>query len=345
MRFLVATLLLAVIPACGDRPPETLSRTYFVFGTEVSIQAYGQPAKIQPQLAVAQQLLRRRHREWHAWEPGLLDSLNEALASGRCYPVNPPLRALLIQAAELETATGGLFNAGAGNLIRRWGFHTSEFPIRQPPPTPEELAQLTAARPGLTQLIFNPDCIASSNPAVRIDLGAIGKGAAIDEVVDQLRDAGIPAALVNAGGDLRGYGAPGRPWRVAIRRPGSGPARPLAVLHLREDEAVVTSGGYARYVQHEQERYPHILDPRTGLPAAGPLSVTVVAHSASVADAAATALMIGGLPAVAQTRSLAAVQHLLLITDDGCIHVDPALEDRLQWPEAPACVETLDAAQ
>ncbi len=102
---------------------------------------------------------------------------------------------------------------------------------------------------------------------MQLDFGGIAKGYAVDLAVARLRELGIGSAIVNAGGDLRAFGRHGdRPWRVAVRKPGGGT---IGTLEVRQDEAMFTSGNYERFRQDEQERYPHILDPRSGWPVQG----------------------------------------------------------------------------
>ena len=136
--------------------------------------------------------------------------------------------------------------------------------------------------------------LSSTNPTVQLDFGAFGKGYGIDLAIEKLRKMGIENAIVNAGGDLRAIGSrSGTPWRIAIRRPSG--AGVLGVIKTDSDESIFTSGDYERNFVWQGVRYHHIIDPRTGYPAKGVSSVTVIHTDATTADAAATALFVAGM--------------------------------------------------
>jgi thiamine biosynthesis lipoprotein len=129
--------------------------------------------------------------------------------------------------------------------------------------------------------------------SARVDLGGIAKGYAIDEAVAAMRRAGARGGLVDVGGDVRVFGRqPSQsPWEIQLRDPsGTGVVGTLQV----RDSAVCTSGDYFRFAKIAGQRYSHIIDPRTGHPAGGVRSATVVAPNALTADAWATALSVLG---------------------------------------------------
>ena len=133
-------------------------------------------------------------------------------------------------------------------------------------------------------------------PGVELDLGGIGKGYAVDRVVDLLRRRGIASALVNLGGSsVYGLGAPpGREaWEVGIQDP-TDPAKTALTVKLR-DRALSVSGGYARFFERDGVTYAHIMDPRTGRPVQGVLSVAVLTDSATDGDALDNVLFVQGL--------------------------------------------------
>lgn len=132
------------------------------------------------------------------------------------------------------------------------------------------------------------------------------KGWAVDRALDAIRRAGLPAALVNGGGDLAAFGGPlpGEPWRAGIRHPWRADAL-AAVLEVRG--AVATSGSY--------ERGAHLIDPRTGQPAGRAASATVTGPSLAMADALATALAVGGDAALAAVEGLPGYAGYLIRPD------------------------------
>ena len=138
--------------------------------------------------------------------------------------------------------------------------------------------------------------VSFDRPGVELDLGGIGKGYAVDRVVELLRRRGVASALVNLGGSsVYGLGAPpGKTaWEVGIQDP-TDPAKTAVTVTLR-DRALSVSGGYARFFEENGVTYAHILDPRTGRPVQGVLSVAILSDSATDGDALDNVLFVQGL--------------------------------------------------
>ena len=328
----VAVLAVAIAVTACSSPPEPHRATLFVFGTEVEVLLRGVETD-QAELAIArlQAAYQAMHRDWHAWEDGELTRLNEAIAARVPHPVRPDLAQLLRDSQRLERASGGRFNPAIGRLVALWGFHTSDWPVTGPPPAAADVEKVAALQPSTLDLDFSAGEITSRNPAVQLDFGAIAKGMAVDRGCAMLAQAGVPSALISAGGDLRACGPSGdRPWRVGIRLPGSGwPGAVIGGVEVHGDEAVFTSGVDQRYREDAGERWPHIIDPRTGWPVQHVSGVTVLATDGVLADAAATALVVAGpaeWPAVARDMGVDAV---LVVDADGQVQVTPAMQARL----------------
>jgi FAD:protein FMN transferase len=204
--------------------------------------------------------------------------------------VEPGLFGLLRQAVALGAATGGAFDVTAGALSEAWGFFRGPKRV----PDPETLAD-ARARTGQHHLTLDPErrTVAFDRPGVVINLGSIGKGYAIDRAVDLIRDHWWPTpALVHGGrSSLFALGSPpgrfGGRWGIALRNPFH-PEAPLGILYLR-NRGMGTSGAAFQRFQANGRVFGHILDPRTGEPATGPASVTVLAPTAAEADALSTA--------------------------------------------------------
>lgn len=156
-----------------------------------------------------------------------------------------------------------------------------------------------------------------------VDLGGIAKGLIINRGVDVLREAGIQSGIIEAGGDLRIFGNhPVREkWNIAIRHPRSDEGAFFGVL-ATDETGIATTGDYERYFYNDGKRYHHILDPQTGYPAEGCISVTVVAESALLADAYATAVFVLGID-----EGMALIDRLPSV--DGIIIYEE--EDRIQY--------------
>ena len=134
--------------------------------------------------------------------------------------------------------------------------------------------------------------------------------------------------MINAGGDLRVIGQHGeRPWRIGIRHPRKDGV--IAWLDAEANESIFTSGDYERYYIHDGKRYHHILDPRTGYPAAGAISVTVIHQNAGIADAAATALFVAGAEHWHEIARAMDIKYVMLIDTNLRVHMNPAMQKRI----------------
>ena len=163
-----------------------------------------------------------------------------------------------------------------------------------------------------------------------IDLGGIAKGAILEDSVQILRELGVNHAIVNIGGDLTVLGdVNGRPANIGIRSPVA--EKPLASLDVTGGETVVTSGNYERYVEIGGQRYNHILDPQSGYPVEHTVAVTVVHDDAMLADAAATALMVGGAEAFDALTQALDIDFALLIDASGDLRLTRSMDERLHW--------------
>ncbi|TNF54732.1 MAG: FAD:protein FMN transferase, partial [Burkholderiales bacterium] len=174
----------------------------------------------------------------------------------------------------------------------------------------------------------------STDARVQFDLGAIAKGWAIDRALDALARQGHAHAVVNLGGNLAVQGDAGdRPWEIGIRDPLGGGV--IARVATRAREAVVTSGSYERFRWVDDRRVSHIVDPAGGAPVEGLLSVTVLHPSATVADAAATALVVAGPKRWPFVANQMGVRHVLALHDDGQGSMSSAMAARLLLHDSP----------
>lgn len=257
---------------------------------------------------------RRMHREWHPWDPGALSDLNRGLESGGWVRTTPDLVRLIRASKEMERATAGRFHAGIGDLVALWGFHTSDYPVTEPPPAPEAIHRILDRRPTLADLEIDGLRVRNRGPKVQLDFSGIAKGLAVQRACERLAEFRITDALVNAGGDVLVCGPSQRPWRVGIPDPASGV---LTTVELTTPMAVFTSGSDQRFGEFDGERYAHILDPRTGRPARGIRQATVVHPDPVTADAAATALVVAGPAAWRGLAESLGLERVLVVTADG----------------------------
>ncbi len=274
--------------------------------------------------------LQELHSHWHAWQPGRLHEINTALASGQDIELDDAERQLIEQAIRLSELSQGLFNPAIGQLIGLWGFH-SDSPAGVPP-TATEIATLLSRHPEMTDLKLDGNRLSTNNRAVQLDMGGFAKGYATDQAIEIIKQYGIQNAIINAGGDLRAIGSHGdRPWHIGIRHPTS--AGVIAAIDTHTDESIFTSGNYERFYNYNGKRNHHIIDPRTGHPSAGALSVTVIHTNAASADAIATALMIAGPDQWHEIAQQMGARMVMLIDEQLTVHMTPAMQNRVKFEQ------------
>jgi thiamine biosynthesis lipoprotein len=205
--------------------------------------------------------------------------------------VHPEVLPVLRFSLDVAAESDGAFDVTVEPLVRLWGF------LGGKPHVPAEAdIERARARMGYRRVSLAPegDALRFTDDGVRIDLGGVAKGRAVDLARAALTARGVECALVDLSGNMAALGhPPGRDaWVVGIRDP-SDEVPYFARLTLGED-AIATSGDYEQFVDANGHRYGHILDPRTGWPASGLVSVTVLAPSAMAADAWATAFFVLG---------------------------------------------------
>lgn len=235
------------------------------------------------------------------------------LAGDRPVEVEPQLFDLFARAQALSELTGGAFDITAGPLSKVWGFYRRQGQM----PSPEEVEK-ALVKVGYRWLELDESSVRFLKPGMEINLGAIGKGYALDRVANYLRAFGITDFLVHggnssvlaAGNRQRADRRPG--WTVALRHPLKPQVR-LAEIEL-QDQALGTSGSGTQFFHYRGKRYGHILDPRTGWPADKVLSATIIAPAGEQADALSTACYVLGREGTEALCSLRPELGALLVT-------------------------------
>jgi FAD:protein FMN transferase len=237
------------------------------------------------------------------WKPGSdVERINEA-AGKHPVKVSDEVLDVLREARQVSDWTNGKFDITFGALSGLWKFDHDQ--DNQIPNDADVRARLPLI--DYTALDTNPSAgtVHLRRPGMRVHLGGIGKGYAIDRAVQILRDAGLHDFMIRAGGDLYVAGHRGdRPWRVGIRDPRGAADQVFATLDL-SDGTFSTSGDYERYFIEGGRRYHHILDPDRGEPARGCRSVTIVSNRAVLADALSTGVFVLG-----PTAGMALIERL-----------------------------------
>jgi thiamine biosynthesis lipoprotein len=202
--------------------------------------------------------------------------------------VSPETLEIMERAKYISEKTGGAFDPTVGPLMRLWDFREQKMPA------PEEIKE----RIGLVDYRQLDIDTKNSTALLKVkgmsfDTGGIAKGYAVDRAVEVLKQKGIKSGLVAIAGDIRGFGP--KEWKIGIRNPRAADEKSdvMATIVLK-DRAISTSGDYERFFIRDGVRYHHILDPKTGLPARGTWSVSVIAKEAVLTDGLATGVFVMG---------------------------------------------------
>ena len=214
------------------------------------------------------------------------------VAASAATPVEPEVAGVIEAALTIGRQSDGAFDITVEPLVRAWGF------IGGPRRVPSDSEAIAAARlVGARKLHFDPATrsLWFDLAGMRIDLGGIAKGHAVDAAADTLRAHGVTDALVNVSGNMLAIGTPaGRDhWRIGVRDPRDRVPY-FAHVDLRPGEGISTSAKYEQFVAQDGRTYGHIMDPRVGRPADGLIGVTVISPTAMIADGWSTSLFVLG---------------------------------------------------
>lgn len=341
-RSAAAALLLPALAACQREPPAHHSE-WLLFGSPAALDIRDlDPAHADAAATAVMAELAPLQHDWHPWQDGILVRFNQALADRAPVAVPEALQEPLARARTLNARSDGLYDPASGALVRLWGFHTSDYPLRTPPPDAAALAAWTAQPPRLSDLEALPDGrVRSRHPRLALDFNGIAEGLAAERAGAVLHRHGARHALLALGGDVFALGAaPGRPWRVGLRDPRGGV---LASVSLQGPEALFSSGNYQKFrPAADGTRWPHVLDPRSGRPATGTAASAVLHPDPVLADAAATALLVAGADGFAALVARMDLACALLLTDDDTLLITSTLQARIELFRTPARIETLE---
>jgi FAD:protein FMN transferase len=305
----ICSLLLVVLAAFGSETrAEWLSEQEAIMGTAVRVELWHEDETAgRAAIAVVMAEMQRIDKLMSTYkEDSELSRVNREAAK---HPVvvTRELFDLVSRSLEVSEMTAGAFDityASAGHLYNY---------RRKIKPSAEALEEALPAIDYRHVILNNTDTsIAFKHDGVRVDLGGIAKGHAVDRAAGLLKARGIKWAIVSAGGDSRIIGdRQGRPWMVGIRDPRR--EKEMAAILPLSDTAVSTSGDYERYFELDGVRYHHIISPASGRPATGVLSVTVVGRDSTTMDALSTSVFVMGVErGLSLVESLADVEAVII---------------------------------
>lgn len=328
------SLALFLSVATMSPPPEAavVTESRPGMGTLLRVTIVAPPDEAAAGVGAAFAVFDRVDRTMNEWrEDSPLSLLNRRAGQGwTALPAD--LCEVLSIGIEGARSTGGLFDPTWAALSDLWRFDGSE----TAPPDEARLAE-RCALVGWRGLEVRPAAGAGgcearlARPGMRVGLGGLAKGWAVDAAARALRARGLHDFLLQAGGDLYAAGTRGgEPWHVAVRDPRGGPLDAMAALDV-SDRAFSTSGDYEHAFEVGGRRYHHLIDPRTCRPSGASRAVTVLARSAVEAEILGKAVFLeGGRAGVA--RAEAAGAAALVVTGDGEAIVSGSLAERLSRP-------------
>jgi len=231
--------------------------------------------------------------------------------------VSKELIDLIERSIAISTLTDGAFDISYASMDKIWKFDGSMKIM----PSENEI-KASVSKVGYKNIILDKknNTVYLKLKGMKIGFGAIGKGYAADKAKSLLISEGAKAGIINASGDMNTWGKQpnGEDWNVAITNP-LNKNNAFAVLPIT-NSAVVTSGDYEKFVTFNGKQYTHIIDPRTGYPSTGIISVSVFAPKAELADALATSIFVMGTEVGINRINQLSKIACIIIDDEGKIH-------------------------
>ena len=250
------------------------------------------------------------NRQMSNWDATSEVSRFNAAEAGETLRISPEFAQVLGAAHDVHQASEGRFDVAMGTLIDLWGFGVQDAAMRVPGEA--EITDALACCGQLATTALDGTTLTKLNGGAQIYLSSIGKGFGVDLIAKTIEQAGISDYMIEIGGDLyaSGNNPDGLRWQIGVETPAQFDRSIMQVVGL-SGYGMATSGDYRNYFDEAGQRYSHIIDPTTGRPVThDTASVTVLAESAMMADAWATALLVLGRERglkIAQDREIAAL--------------------------------------
>ena len=262
-----------------------------------------------------------------SWDVNSQTSLVNKNAGIKPVKVDSELIALIERSIAIAKFTDDAFDISFASMDKIWKFDGSV--IEMPS---EEIIKASVAKVGYENIILNKQnsTIFLKNKGMKIGFGGIGKGYAADKAKALLISKGVNGGIINASGDLTTWGKQpnGDAWKVGIKNPLN--KDKIFAWFPVENRAVVTSGNYEKFVMINGKRYTHIINPKTGYPSHGVLSVSVFAPKAELADALATSIFVMGNKKGLHFINQIATVDCIIVTDNGKIHYSNNIKNEVE---------------
>lgn len=320
--FLAFLLLLSGCASQGERTGDAAETRFFGMDTDISITAYGKNAG--KALEDTQSKVTELERLWSVSDENSdIYAINHS--QGRPVSITRETEQILSFALDMAEQTDGALEPTIYPVLTAWGFTTEGNRI----PDQSEIEKILQ-NVGYENVNLSGNEVTLPD-GMELDLGAVGKGYAADEVANILKEAGVTSALLDLGGNIQLIGAKpdGDDWKIGLRDPFG--ESYMGILSI-SDRAIVTSGNYERYfIGEDGKQYGHILDPSTGYPAEnGLVSVTIVAKEGKLCDALSTSLFVMGYESAVSYWKEHSDFDMILLTEDREIYLTEDLADKFQ---------------
>ena len=325
---MMSLLLTAFLSSCSaPKGQQQLSRTYVAMGTVVGVTLYVEDiAHGEETLVLIEEELKRLEEEVLSYRIEGSEIWNINHSNGKSVSLSDRLYEYLAEVWELSRKSNGALDVTVGEVTRLWNIdayadNPEGFALPEEEKLENALENVDYERIRIEKELGMP-------AGMTIDLGAVGKGIACDEIRSILEAQNIPAAVISVGGSnlIWGEKAGGQGWVIGVTHPRE-EGNYLGYLQLSENCFVATSGDYERYVELDGRRYHHIMDPDTGCPANSDVcSVTIVSDSGLLSDALSTAcFVLGSKEGLALAEACGA--EALLVAEDGSLTMTDGMKE------------------
>ncbi len=323
-RNLIAVIFFVYLSACDFPAKENLYPVHFsdaIMGTSYTVKLSSISGSLNKDELIFQikSLLDKLDRQMSTYKADSELSQFNRSQSTQWQVVSRSLFSVLKEAKRINQLTQGAFDITVGSIVNLWGFGSDAMSYKAPE---SKVIEAALKKTGSEYLLLDDKAskIKKEIPGLYLDLSAIAKGYAVDQVGLLLEQQGIMDYMVEIGGELRlkGKNLSNKPWRIAIEKP-TAEARVIQKVLSLSNISLATSGDYRNYFELDNVRFSHTIDPRTGRPITHKLaSVTILSDTTMTADALATALMVLGSEQgyqIAEEKDIAAL--FIIKTTDG----------------------------
>ncbi len=291
LRILCLLLCLAfAMPFASCQREERQEKNFFLMDTPITVTLYTDKKTAEPIFNSCRAILSELDALWSRTKTD--SDVGRFNTSETAHSLDPRTASLIAKAMDVSQKTSGAFDITVAPVVNLWQQSEETGTL----PTDSEL-QTALSLVGSQNLTISDKTLTKTEKNVQIDLGGIGKGAAISVLISYLKACnGVRGGLVSFGSNVAVFGEKpdGKPFRIALKNP-KNESGYAGVLHLQDGEILSVSGDYERYYTIDGEKYHHILDPQTGYPAqSGLCSVAVICSDGALADALSTALFVMG---------------------------------------------------